>query len=532
MYDILIVNTKIIDGTGAPAFEGLVGIRDGKVQVLSPEHAVEAKTVIDAKGNYTCPGFIDGHSHGDILLGAGFASLSKISQGITTHVGGMCGFSMFPVKEETLPLLQESMGILANDFPPEMGTFTSCEAYLNYTDTVKRPENMAFLVGHVSLRVAVMGYADRVPAKEELEQMKVLLEEAMTHGAAGMSSGLVYVPSAYAAVDELVELCKVVAKYGGVYTTHMRNESSKSCESVGEALEVARRTGVRLIISHHKIQGHQNWGMSKLTLAMIHEAIAEGLEVTCDQYPYTASMTHLSLCAPPKYFTHGLSGMVAYLQDEKIREQIKAEMNDPTAPYENYYLNAGGWDGVFISRSEHYREAEGKTVGALARELEQDPFDTFCNIMCANQGVATALYSTMGEEDIFRIIQDDVVVVGSDGIVKSATERAHPRAYGTFPRAIRYFVKEKQLMSLEAMIRKMTSLTAKQHRLAGKGVLKDGYDADIVILDYDTIQDNADYMNSNALADGIVYVLVGGEVVYHEKKLTGAMPGKTIRFRT
>ena len=192
-YDLFIKNTKIIDGSGTPAFAGGVAAKEGKLFVFPPNTVVDAENVIDAKGRYTCPGFIDPHSHGDIPLGEEYASLSKISQGITTHQGGMCGFSMFPVNPEYLNLLQESLGLLSNTFPEEMSTFTSCEAYLNYTDTVRRPENTQFLIGHVTLRVAVMGYADREPTKEELEQMKALLREAMEHGAAGMSSGLVYV---------------------------------------------------------------------------------------------------------------------------------------------------------------------------------------------------------------------------------------------------------------------------------------------------------------------------------------------------
>ncbi|MCI8704879.1 MAG: D-aminoacylase [Anaerotignum sp.] len=530
-YDLVIENTAIIDGSGAPAFAGKVAARDGKLYILPEEGDVDAVRKIDAKGQYTCPGFIDPHSHGDVPLGAEYASLSKISQGITTHVAGMCGFSMFPVNPENLGLLQESLGLLGNAFPEEMDTFTSCENFLRYSDTVKRPENTMFLIGHVTLRVAVMGYADRVPEKAELEQMKGLLREAMEHGAAGLSSGLVYVPSAYAQEEELAELCKVVAEYGGIYTTHMRDEAAKSIQSLKEAISVAKKTGVRLIISHHKIQGHQNWGMSKQTLELIHQAIAEGVRISCDQYPYTASMTHLSVCAPPKYFTNGLSGMLEYLKDPKMREEIKREMNDPATPYDNFYLHAGGWEGVLISCAPQYPEAEGKLVSEVAKEKGQDPFDTFCDIMIANHGVVTAIYFTMSEEDVFRIIQDENVVVGTDGIIKSMDDKAHPRAFGSFPRAIRYFVRENHLMPLEAMIRKMTSLTAEKNGIPNKGLIRDGYDADLVIFDYETITDRADYIHSNVTADGIDYVIVGGQIVYHDKKLTGATPGKSIRFQ-
>ncbi len=530
-YDLFIKNANIIDGSGAPAFAGTVAAHDGKLTVLAADAVVDAENVIDAAGQYVCPGFIDPHSHGDIPLGADYASIAKISQGITTHQGGMCGFSMFPVNPENLHMLQESLGLLSNTFPAEMDTFTNFENYLAYSDTVKRPENIQFLVGHVNLRVAVMGYADREPTKDELEKMKSLLREAMEHGAAGMSSGLVYVPSAYAKEEELVELCKVVAEYDGLYTTHMRNEAGDSFKSIEEAISVARKTGVKLIISHHKIQGKVNWGMSKDTLKMIHDAIDEGVEISCDQYPYTASMTHLSVCAPPKYFTNGLSGMLEYLKDPVMREKIKEEMNDPATPYDNFYLHSGGWSGVFISCSPGYPEAEGKVVSEFAEEKGIDPFDAFCDIMIANNGVVTAIYFSMSEEDVFRIIQDDIVVVGTDGITKSMEDKAHPRGFGSFPRAIKYFVKENNLMSLEKMVYKMTGLTAEKIGLKAKGLVKDGYDADLVIFDYDTINDVADFINPNELADGIEYVIVGGEVVYHDKKLTGATPGKSIRYK-
>ncbi|MDO4179640.1 MAG: amidohydrolase family protein, partial [Phascolarctobacterium sp.] len=349
MYDLLITNTKIIDGTGSPEFIGQVAVENGKLKVLSADEKVEAKETIDAKGHYTVPGFIDPHSHGDIPLGQPFASLSKISQGITTHVTGMCGFSMFPVNPKTSPMLRESLGLLSLTFPDEMDTFTTCANFMKYSDTVKRPENTQFLIGLVTLRVAVMGYDNRPPTAEELEKMKFLMREAMENGAAGFSTGLVYVPCAYASEDEIVELCKIVAEYDGIYTTHIRNEGSGSFESIQEAINVARRSGVRTVISHHKMQGQANWGKTKETLAMIHAAIDEGLNITCDQYPYTACMTHLSVCVPPNYYTNGLSGVCELLQDPVMREQIKKEMNDPATPYDNYYLNAGGWKGVFVS---------------------------------------------------------------------------------------------------------------------------------------------------------------------------------------
>ncbi len=527
MYDLFIKNATIIDGTGAPRFIGSVACKNGKLSVLSNNAAVEAQNTIDCTGLYVCPGFIDSHSHGDVPLGREFASLSKISQGITTHIAGQCGFSMAPVDPAKLDLTAQGLAIFTDTLPENMSSFTTFSGYLNYAKSLKLPENVKFLVGHVMLRIAAMGFDNRKPTPAEMEHMKSMLREAMENGAMGFSTGLIYIPCAYSDIDEIVELAKIVKEYGGVYTTHMRNESQDVLKSIKESIEVARRSGVKLQISHLKVCGINNWGLSEQMLKLIDNANREGLQVTADQYPYTASMTHLNVCIPPKYFTKGIGGMVEYLKDPDQRAQIRHEI-ETCDDFENQVRNCNGFDGVFISRAAKTPAVEGLTIGEYARQHNLDPYDVLFDTLIANQGVATAIYSSMGEDDVFRIIQNDHVVVGTDGIVKSAEERAHPRAYGSFPRAIRYFVKEKGVLSLEKMISKMTSRSAEAAMIPTKGVIKDGYDADLVIFNYETIKDTANFLNSNLLADGIDYVIVGGEVVYHDKKLTGAKPGRVL----
>lgn len=529
MYDLLIQNATIVDGTGAPAFAGSVACMDGKLKVLPAQCGAEARKVIDGTGLTVCPGFIDPHSHGDVPLGQKFNSLSKISQGITTHVAGQCGFSMFPVDPAKLKLMQEGMAIFTDSFPEEMETFTTFENYLRYVDTLKLPENVKFLAGHVSLRIAAMGYDNRKPTREEMEHMKAMLREAMEHGAMGLCSGLIYIPSVYADVDEFVELCKVVAEYDGIYTSHMRNESNEILKSVAETIEVGRRSGCRVHISHLKVCGKPHWGVSKEVLEMIAQAQKEGIRVTADQYPYTASMTHLSACIPPKYFTKGISGMVEIIKDPDMQAQIKAEMMDPATPFENQYINCGGFDGIFVSACGATPQYEGMTIADAAKKYGMDEFDLFFDLLIQNHGVATAMYFCMCDEDMFRIISCDSVMTGTDGILpKNETVRAHPRAFGSFPRAIRYFVKEHHILTLEQMIHKMTGLTAEKMMIDTKGIIRDGMDADLVVMDYENLRDTADFMHSNTVADGIEYVIVGGEVVYHEKQLTGATPGRVI----
>ncbi len=526
MLDILIQNGTIIDGTGKPAYSADIGIHDGKI-TFQTEH-VSAHQTIDAKGKIICPGFIDFHSHGDMVLGQDFAKLCKVSQGITTEIAGQCGSSMFPVRPEKMDLYKTLLSVGTATYPDDMPNWTTFQRYLEYAKNVPLAANIKFLVGHGSLRLAVMGYACRKPTAEELETMKELLRECMEHGALGMSSGLIYTPSAYAQTDELAELAKVVAEYDGLYATHMRNESYDVVNSVKEAIEVGRRSGVRVSISHHKVCGKQNWGLSKETLGLVDKAIQEGIRITLDQYPYTASMTHLNACIPPWYFTEGIPAMAEKLKDPEVRKKLEQEINDPATPFDNYVRNCGGYEGIFISSCPVTHEAEGKFLSDYAAETGRAPFHALCDLLADNGGVGTAIYHCMSEDDLDRIISYPHTVVGTDGICRAMEEKAHPRAFGTFVRAICHFQKERKLMSLEEIIRKMTSLPASRAMLETKGVLAEGYDADIVIFDYDTLEDTPNYTHSNQVCKGIESVIVNGTVVYANGALTGAHSGKIL----
>lgn len=527
MLDFLIENAKIIDGTGNPAYKGCVGIKDGKIVMANGTE--KAKETIDAAGCVVAPGFIDAHSHGDFILGCEDAYIFKTSQGVTTELAGHCGSSMAPVNPSNLVDLQNLLTVGTNWFSDDMPNWTSFEKYMKYAESQMKTANVRFLVGHNVLRIAVMGMENRPATHKELETMKSLLREAMESGAAGLSTGLIYTPGCYAEEKEVLELAKVIAPFNGIYASHMRNEAEFVTESVQEVIDVGYKTGARINISHHKIMGKVNWGKQKETLQLIHKANNEGIKVICDQYPYPKCMTTINACMPPWHLVGGYGALADKLKSHEFRAQIKAEMENPETQYDNFFLNAGGWDGVYVYYATQTPEAEGRYISEYAKLIGKDPWTAFFDICVENNCLVGGVYSSMCDEDVCDIIRDPYCVVGSDGITRTLKENGHPRTIATFPHAINYFVKEKGILSLEQMIHKMTGLTAEFLLVKNKGIIRNGYDADLVIFDYDNLKDTATFRNSNGLTEGIKYVIVNGEVVYHDMKLTGKYPGKVIK---
>ena len=527
MLDYLIKNVRIIDGTGGPSYMGSVGIRDGKLVTAAQD--APAANIIDGAGRCLAPGFIDSHSHGDMLLGTRDAHLFKTNQGVTTEIVGQCGLSMAPVAPENLAAVQNMLSMGTPTFPEDMVNWSSFARYLEYADAQPKTANAKMYIGHSSLRIAVMGMENRPATPRELDTMKGILREAMESGAAGFSTGLIYTPSCYAQPEEIVELAKVIAPFGGVYASHMRDESNFVVEAVQETIDVGRQAGVLVDISHHKMLGKQNWGRQKETLGLIHEANRQGIPVICDQYPFTRNMTSLNACIPPWHFSNGFSSLTDKLSDAAFRAQLKAEMEDPTTPYDNYYLNAGGWDGVYVYSASKTPEAEGRYITEYAQLLGKDPWTAFFDLCVANNCSTGGVYSSMCDEDVCEIIQSPYCIVGSDGITRAWNEKGHPRATATFPRAITYFVKEKGILTLEQAVHKMTGLTAQYLSVKNKGLIRDGYDADLVLFDFDELRETATYSNSNSLTEGIDYVFVNGQIVYQGKQFTGRYPGRMLR---
>lgn len=527
MLDKKIVNGILIDGSGAPRRAGTVGVKDGKI-ILDPPADAPAKEVIDATGKIVCPGFIDAHSHGDRMIGTEDGRMFKTCQGITTELAGNCGSSYAPYGGSFKEELLKERSLYPDEERAKWDTFAD---FLDFIETRKMTANARFYVGHAMLRKSTMGFANRPATDKELDEMKEKLRIAMEAGAAGLSTGLIYVPSCYAQTEEVVELAKVIAPYDGIYASHIRNEAEHVVESVQEVLDIGEQAGVRTNISHHKVQGKENWGKQQITLELVDKANAKGRQTTLDLYPYLRSMNIMRSCTPPWHFSEGNEAFVQRLKDPAFRAQLKKEIQDPATPYDNFYRNSGDWSGVMIAYADASPGAAGLTMAEYAAKLGKDPFDCYFDMMIENHCLVGGVYSTMRDEDMIQIAQSPYCVIGTDGCSLSWKHHGHPRASAAFPHAIDYFVKEKKVFTLEEMIHKMTGLTAQRLTVPNKGLLKDGYDADLLILDYDGLKVHASFTDPHRKTEGIDQVIVGGETVYKDLEFTGIYSGKLIRYR-
>ena len=523
MFDMLIRGADVIDGTGTPAFQADVAVKDGKITLIRNGQISEAKQVIDAAGMCVCPGFIDAHSHGDTHIGQPYTNLSKTTQGITTEIAGHCGESNFPSPADPEFFRQHV------EHRPVIGRLgyetTSCFAnFRKYMESQPKTTNYQQFVGHRSLRLSAMGFAARTATAKELDTMKGLLREAMESGCRGMTTGLTYPPSGFADEHEITELLKVIEPFDGIYCSHIRNEADDVCESVKEMLDCARNAGVRAHISHHKISGVENWGRSVETLKMVDDAIAAGHEVALDIYPYTACMTGLSVCLPITEFEYGLEARIARLKDPKIRKEIADEM----VQHYRQYSQLTDFDDIMVVYVTGMPECNGKTIAEIAAMRGADPFDTYFDLLVETRFAVSAVFFAMHEDDLCRIFMHDRTMIGTDGLVYAMEGDTHPRGYGTFPRAINYFVREKKLVTLEQAIYKMTGLTANWFNVPNKGFVKDGFDADLLIFDPNTIAEGNSFAESTKTAIGISHVIVDGQIVCQNGILTGVYPGKVL----
>jgi N-acyl-D-aspartate/D-glutamate deacylase len=511
MLDILIKNALLADGSGNEIYNSDIGIAGGKITLIQPTIEEKAEKVIDCQKKWVVsPGFIDTHSHGDFGIFACPGAKTKLFQGVTTDLCGNCGISAVPVNPDYFDILK---GYVSEYIMPS--EWKQLDQFSKYLDLIKELPlgiNMGFLVGHGTIRIAAMGMDNRKPTESEMDTMKSLLREAMESGAYGMSSGLIYPPGVFADKDELIALCQVVKEYEGVYATHMRNESFGILEGVKESLEIGKVSGVKLLISHHKAVGMENFGKSVETLAMIDEAVKEGMNIRLDQYPYTACSTSLSAMIPPEFHDGGVAKLVERLKDPVEREKIKAGIFDETDDsWDNMYREAG-FENILVVSGDHTPELVGKTVSESAKIIGMEPIDTLFEILIKNQASVQCVEFAMGEEDIERIMTYPLTMVGSDSMLAIDQGMFHPRAIGTYPRVLGRYIREKKVIPLHESIKRMTSMPAEFFGISGKGLISESYDADIVIFDPKTIIDQSDYLDPHKPNIGIHYVIVNGEI--------------------
>jgi len=531
VFDVIIRNAYVIDGTGSRRFKADIGIEGLKIVKIGNLKSEKTVQTIDASGQVASPGFIDMHSHSDFTLLINPKAESKIRQGITTEVIGNCGSSAAPLNETVKEEIRKTMPIIE-----ETGLelhWTSMKEFLDRLEKQRIAVNVVPLVGHGNIRVYTMGFDNRAPTETELEEMKKQLAKAMEEGAFGMSTGLIYPPSCYAKTGELIELSKVVANYGGIYASHIRGEGDRLFSSVKEAIRIGEKAKVPVEISHHKAGGRANWGKVGETLRMIDEARAKGVDVTCDVYPYIAGSFGLASMLPHWAHEGGSEKLLERLKDPKNREKLRKEMEEGT-PEWGSPLKAAEWDATIIARSKKHPEFEGKSVKEIAGSRGIDPFEFVFDLLIEESAAVSVIRFAMCEEDVRLVMQHPFSMVGTDSSAAApygvlGQGKPHPRGYGTFPKVLGRYVREEKALTLENAVRKMTSLPAIKLGLRDRGLIKEGMYADITIFNPETILDKATYAEPHQYPEGIEYVLVNGKVTIERNDHTEASAGKALR---
>jgi len=526
-FDIIIKNGSVIDGTGASEKITDVGIKDSKILAVTNLDGREADLIIDAKGLKVVPGFIDIHSHTDVGLFLNPKAESMVHQGVTTQVNGQDGDSWAPVGG---PELDRRL----KEFKEEYGFDMPWRDFTGFFDAMEKNKtavNLLTLVGLGTVREVIIGVDDRPPRGNEIERMQNEVLKGIQQGCWGTSTGLEYTPGSFATTDELIELVKVIPREWRIYSTHMRNEDDTVLEAVDEAIYIARKSGASLQIAHLKASGKRNWPKVDTILEKIDKASAEGINVHCDRYPYNAYFTDLSALFPLWSREGGAKKFLERLQDKNVLPDIRKGV-------EEKINRLGSWDAVMISYTftDANRVYQGKTLKQIAEETQIDPFEFCCKLLIAEDNRVLMVGFGMNEEGTERIIAYPLTMIASDAgseapYGKSAQGRPHPRAYGTFPRAIARYVRERKIVTLPEMIKKMTMMPAEKLGLQDRGVIAAGKWADIVVFDYEKIQDKATFLEPHQYPVGIPYVFVNGVAVIKNGEHTGSLPGRILRSK-
>lgn len=529
MFDLIIRNGRVIDGTGSPWYQADIGIVGSIIASIGNLTGQEAAEEIDAGGQIVCPGFIDMHTHSDLFILAQPYLSAKIRQGITTDLLGQDGISAAPLAPQFIDAWQKNLAGL--DGTPEIEwDWTDVDSYLEKIEKAKPCYNLSYLVPHGNLRMQVMGLEGRTATAEEIAEMQRLLRIALEQGASGLSSGLIYPPCCYAELTEIEALCQVAAEYGAPFVVHQRSEGDDIISSMQELIDIAQRTGLHLHFSHFKICGKKNWHKADDVLQLLDDSRAAGVEITFDQYPYTAGSTMLSAILPPWAHAGGTNEMLTRLADPLKQSEMKKDMKEGIHGWDSMYDWAGP-EGIFITSvaSEKNQDVVGKHLGEIAHMRgDADPADTALRLILEEKNAVGMIDFVMDDAVVSRIMAHPVGSFGSDGLLGG---EPHPRAYGSFPRILGKYARDEQALTVVEAIRKATSHPARILGLSDRGIVREGLKADLVIFNEQSVIDKATYDQPRQFPEGILYVVVNGQIVLANGEERHVPAGQVLRRR-
>lgn len=525
----LIKNGLIVDGSGNPGFQGDLLLKDGVIEKIAPSIEDADALVIDASGLVVAPGFIDTHSHSDLQILVEPEVAPKVMQGITTEVLGQDGISMAPLPTQYISPWRKNLAGLDGDSDQIDWTFENTENYLNMIDTVKPGLNECYLVPHGNIRMEAMGLENRLPNEDELEKMRQITRREMETGAVGLSTGLIYMPCAYSQSLEIIEMCKVVAEYDGIFVIHQRSEADTILDSMEEVIKIGRESGVKIHYSHFKVCGKKNWDKVDKVMDLLEAAKKEGIRVSFDQYPYVAGSTMLGVILPPWVHDGGTDKVLERLANPELRKKMVYDIEHGIPGWDNF-VEFAGLDQIFVTsvKTEKNKDAIGLSLTELGALKGKDPYEVTFDLLYEEENAVGMVDFYGTEEHVIRIMKRPEMNACTDGLLGG---KPHPRVYGAFPRILGKYVREEKALTLEEAIYKMTKKPATTFNMTGRGELKEGYAADLCIFNPNTVIDKGTFVEPIQYPEGIEYVIVGGELAVEKGKHTGKRNGVVLRMK-